>query len=172
MADGFIHSTESFGAADGPGVRFLVFVSGCPYRCKYCHNPDTWFRQGTRMTADELLAKALRNKPYWEDVGGITVSGGEPLGQIDFLLEFFQKAKKEGVHTCIDHIKDTVIPSYLTGYLRDKIIPYLFFVVSRNAGNVAYHLAYRVGKRSVFYKRSHYLSRFDHMRTVKSGAHA
>ena len=103
---GRIHSTESFGAADGPGVRFIIFTQGCRMRCRYCHNPDTWDIRGddtcTDMTANELLKKALRYKSYWKNDGGITVSGGEPLLQIDFLLDLFKKAKAEGVGTCID----------------------------------------------------------------------
>ena len=103
---GRIHSTESFGAADGPGVRFIIFMQGCRMRCRYCHNPDTWSSEGDStcvdMTADELLKKALRYKSYWKNSGGITVSGGEPLLQIDFLTDLFKKAKAEGVNTCID----------------------------------------------------------------------
>lgn len=98
-----IHSFESFGSADGPGVRFIVFLSGCPLRCAYCHNPDTWAKPpDMEMSADEVLAKALRCREYWGEKGGITVSGGEPLLQMDFLLELFAKAKAEGVTTCID----------------------------------------------------------------------
>lgn len=103
---GRIHSTESFGAADGPGVRFIIFTQGCRMRCRYCHNPDTWSIDGDEtcadMTADELLKKALRYKSYWKNNGGITVSGGEPLLQIDFLTDLFKKAKAEGINTCID----------------------------------------------------------------------
>lgn len=100
---GYIHSTESFGSVDGPGVRFLIFVSGCTMRCQFCHNPDTWSMQtGTQMSADELLDKAWKYRSYWGKTGGITVSGGEPLLQIDFLLELFQKAKERGIHTTID----------------------------------------------------------------------
>lgn len=100
---GRIHSTESFGAADGPGVRFVIFVQGCRMRCRYCHNPDTWkIGGGEEATADELLAKALRYKSYWKKDGGITVSGGEPLLQIDFLIDLFKKAKAKGVNTVID----------------------------------------------------------------------
>lgn len=99
----YVHSIETFGLVDGPGVRFIVFLSGCPMRCNFCHNPDTWNMQsGTLTPADELLKKALRYKNYWGDNGGITVSGGEPLLQIDFLIEFFKEAKKQGVHTTID----------------------------------------------------------------------
>lgn len=100
---GHIHSTESFGAADGPGVRFIVFMQGCRMRCRYCHNPDTWkMDDGDEMTADEILKRALRFKPYWGKDGGITISGGEPLLQIDFVIELFKKAKELGINTCID----------------------------------------------------------------------
>ena len=99
---GYIHSTESFGTIDGPGIRFVIFMQGCPLRCKYCHNPDTWeTRQGTAMTSDELIAMYLKNKAFYKN-GGITVTGGEPLLQTDFLIELFTKAKKQGIHTCLD----------------------------------------------------------------------
>ncbi len=99
---GIIHSTESFGAADGPGVRFIVFMQGCNMRCEYCHNPDTWDKHGEEVTADELIQKALRYKSYWKNGGGITVSGGEPLLQLDFLIDLSKKAKAEGIHVTID----------------------------------------------------------------------
>lgn len=100
---GRIHSIESFGSVDGPGVRFIVFLKGCHMRCQFCHNPDTWeMKDGQLKTADELLTQALRYKTYWKKGGGITVSGGEPLLQIDFLIEFFKKAKAKGVHTTLD----------------------------------------------------------------------
>ena len=100
---GHIHSTESFGAADGPGVRFIVFMQGCHMRCRYCHNPDTWKMDGgDEVTADEILKRALRFKPYWGKDGGITISGGEPLLHIDFVIELFKKAKELGINTCID----------------------------------------------------------------------
>lgn len=103
---GLIHSTESFGAADGPGIRFIVFTQGCRMRCRFCHNPDTWSIEGdetcTEMNAKEVLDKALRYRSYWKKDGGITVSGGEPLLQIDFLLDLFRLAKEQGVSTCID----------------------------------------------------------------------
>ena len=101
--NGFIHSTESFGSVDGPGVRFVIFVAGCPMRCQFCHNPDTWNMQvGEQKSADELLAQALRYRSYWKDGGVITVSGGEPLLQMDFMIELFQKAKEKGINTTID----------------------------------------------------------------------
>ncbi|MDD3363108.1 MAG: pyruvate formate-lyase-activating protein [Hespellia sp.] len=103
MTTGYIHSLESFGAADGPGVRYVIFTTGCPMRCQFCHNPDTWkMDKGTPYEVDELLKKALKYKPYWGAEGGITVSGGEPLMQIDFVTELFQKAKAKGVHTTLD----------------------------------------------------------------------
>ena len=103
MTQGRIHSIETFGSVDGPGVRFIIFLNGCAMRCAYCHNPDTWkMNCGQEMSADELLEKALKYKPYWGNEGGITVSGGEALLQIDFLLELFTKAKEMGINTCLD----------------------------------------------------------------------
>ena len=103
MLRGNIHSIETFGSVDGPGVRFLIFLQGCPMRCRYCHNADTWsFKPNTPMTADELLDRACRYRAYWGEKGGITVSGGEPLMQLDFLSELFRKAKERGINTCID----------------------------------------------------------------------
>lgn len=101
---GKIHSMESFGSADGPGVRFIVFLKGCKMRCRYCHNPDTWADAGNsmEMTAEQVLEKAKRYRAYWKDNGGITVSGGEALLQIDFVIRLFTLAKKEGIHTCLD----------------------------------------------------------------------
>ena len=100
---GRIHSFESFAAADGPGVRFAVFVSGCPFRCAYCHNPDTWARPPAfEMTAEEVLERALRYRAYWGTEGGITVSGGEPMAQPEFVARLFELAKDAGVTTCLD----------------------------------------------------------------------
>ena len=100
---GNIHSIESFGSVDGPGVRFLIFLKGCHLRCRYCHNADTWEEGSTdQRTADELLEQAERYRSYWGSEGGITVSGGEPLLQLDFLIDLFTKAKERGIHTCID----------------------------------------------------------------------
>ena len=105
--EGRVHSLETFGLVDGPGVRFVVFLQGCRMRCKYCHNPETWSLEGGELwSAKDLFDKAYRYKPYWmrngQLNGGITVSGGEPLLQIDFLIEFFKDAKEKGVHTAID----------------------------------------------------------------------
>lgn len=100
---GFVHSVESFGSVDGPGIRYLIFLQGCPMRCQFCHNPDSWtMHTGQEMTADELLDKAERFRTYWGDKGGITVSGGEALMQMDFLLELFEKAHQRGINTCLD----------------------------------------------------------------------
>lgn len=100
---GRIHSIETFGSVDGPGVRFIIFLNGCNLRCLFCHNVDTWMINNSNLqTADELLNYAIRYKPYWKSEGGITVSGGEPLLQIDFLLELFKKAKEKNINTCID----------------------------------------------------------------------
>ena len=100
---GNIHSIETFGSADGPGVRYLIFLKGCNMRCKYCHNPDTWAKtEGEMKSAEEILQQALRYKRYWGKKGGITVSGGEALLQIDFVTELFTLAKEKGVNTCLD----------------------------------------------------------------------
>lgn len=102
MIKGHIHSTESFGTVDGPGVRFVVFFQGCPLRCKYCHNPDTWaFDGGKEMTAEELLKEYDSYKEFLK-TGGITATGGEPLAQPEFLAELFSLAKSKGIHTCLD----------------------------------------------------------------------
>lgn len=103
METGYVHSLESFGSVDGPGVRYVIFLSGCRMRCQFCHNPDTWeIGSGQPFTADALLEKACRFRSYWGQKGGITVSGGEPLLQIDFLIELFAKAKEMGIHTALD----------------------------------------------------------------------
>ena len=100
--NGRIHSIETFGAVDGPGVRFVVFFQGCPMRCAYCHNPDTWdVNGGSEMSVDEIFEKFNRNRAFYAK-GGITASGGEPMMQIDFLTELFTKFHNEGVHTCLD----------------------------------------------------------------------
>lgn len=99
---GRIHSLESFGTVDGPGVRFVVFVQGCPMRCAYCHNPDTWeMNAGTLMEPAYIIEQFERNASFYKD-GGLTVTGGEPLMQLDFMLELFTLAKAKGIHTCID----------------------------------------------------------------------
>lgn len=99
---GRVHSFESFGLVDGPGVRYVVFMQGCAMRCKYCHNPETWAGGGANWTAKALFDKVYRYSRYWGKDGGITVSGGEPLLQMDFVTEFFKLAKARNVHTAID----------------------------------------------------------------------
>lgn len=99
---GKVHSTESFGTVDGPGIRFVVFLQGCPMRCKYCHNPDTWeVNGGTLRSVDDILKEYDSYKEFLKG-GGITVTGGEPLLQLEFVTELFEAAKKKGIHTCLD----------------------------------------------------------------------
>lgn len=100
--EGIVHSVETFGSVDGPGVRYIIFLSGCPLRCKFCHNPDTWNCSGKVKSVQEVFSNALRYKTYWKKNGGITVSGGEPLSQIDFVTALFQLAKENNINTCID----------------------------------------------------------------------
>lgn len=103
MIKGRVHSIQTLGTVDGPGVRFVLFLKGCPLRCACCHNPDTWdLEGGTLYTAEEILAKVLRYKEYFGEKGGITLSGGEPLLQTDFVYELFSLCKKNGIHTCLD----------------------------------------------------------------------
>ena len=100
---GKIHSFESFGTVDGPGIRFVIFFKGCPLRCLYCHNPDTWtFENSQEYSVDEVIAKSMKYKNYWGDKGGITLTGGEPLLQIDFITELLKKYKELGINTALD----------------------------------------------------------------------
>ncbi|VTS36941.1 pyruvate formate-lyase 1-activating enzyme [Streptococcus pseudoporcinus] len=102
---GMIHSTESFGSVDGPGIRFIIFMQGCKMRCQYCHNPDTWEMEtnnSKERTVNDVLKEALNYKHFWGKTGGITVSGGEAMLQIDFITALFIQAKKHGVHTTLD----------------------------------------------------------------------
>ncbi|MEE1147004.1 MAG: radical SAM protein, partial [Bacteroidaceae bacterium] len=104
MTKGRIHSIESFGTVDGPGIRFVAFMQGCPLRCQYCHNPDTWDPNGNcqyELTPEELLQQALRYSSYIAS-GGVTLSGGEPLMQAQFVKEYFQLCQQEGLHTALD----------------------------------------------------------------------
>ncbi len=99
---GYVHSVESFGTVDGPGIRMVVFMQGCPMRCLYCHNPDTWdMKKGTATEAAALIERYEKNKAFYSR-GGITVTGGEPLAQPEFLAELFALAKERGIHTCLD----------------------------------------------------------------------
>ena len=120
---GLIHSIETFGTVDGPGVRLVVFTSGCPLRCLYCHNPDTWTQTNAKkMTSEEILDEFERNKGFYTD-GGITVSGGEPLLQIDFLIDLLSKAKEKGIHTCVDTSGITFNKENTTKF--DELIKYV-----------------------------------------------
>ena len=103
MTKGNVHSIETFGSVDGPGIRFVIFLQGCHMQCRFCHNPDSWsMGVNNSFTADELLDKAERYRDYWGTKGGITVSGGEPLLQLDFLTELFAESKRRGINTCLD----------------------------------------------------------------------
>lgn len=127
-ATGRIHSLESFGTVDGPGIRFVVFFQGCPMRCLYCHNPDSWdMGGGTEMTADEILEKAESVRSFLKN-GGITATGGEPLMQLEFLTELFRKASAEhGFHTCLD--TSGVVFSENKKALFDELIKYTDLVM-------------------------------------------
>ena len=99
---GFVHSYETFGTKDGPGIRFIYFLQGCHLRCLYCHNADTWNKgEKTKMTVDEAFHEIEKVKGFIK-TGGVTVSGGEPLMQAKFVLELFKKCKEQGIHTCVD----------------------------------------------------------------------
>ena len=101
--DGKIHSFYAGGTVDGPGIRFVVFLKGCPLRCLYCHNPDTWTQDNALIySSDDVLKEALKYRGYFENGGGVTISGGEPLVQIDFVTELFKKLKKYNIHTALD----------------------------------------------------------------------
>lgn len=124
---GYIHSKESFGTVDGPGIRYVLFMQGCPMRCLYCHNPDTWeVDAGTLITTDEILNEYRKNSSFYTN-GGITVTGGEPLLQIDFVTALFQKAKAEGIHTCIDTSGITFNPNKTEKF--DELVKYTDLVM-------------------------------------------
>lgn len=112
MIKGRVHSFQSLGTLDGPGVRFVVFTQGCNLRCGCCHNPDTWnCNEGTEYTAEEIVKRAVRYREYFKENGGITVSGGEPLLQADFVRELFELCHREGLHTCLDTSGSIMNPS-------------------------------------------------------------
>ncbi|MDR2832694.1 MAG: pyruvate formate lyase-activating protein [Streptococcaceae bacterium] len=118
---GLVHSTESFGSVDGPGIRFIIFLQGCKMRCQYCHNPDTWALKSAtskERTVDDVLNEAMNYKDYWGKRGGITVSGGEAMLQPDFLIALFKRAKELGIHTTLDSSGQTFVR---TGPMFDKI---------------------------------------------------
>lgn len=123
MIKGSIDSIESFGLVDGPGIRTVVFLSGCKLRCKYCHNPEMWVKGKENYTSEELVNKIIRNKPYFKrNNGGVTFSGGEPLLQIDFLLEVCKLLKKEDIHIALD-TAGVGIGKY------DELLPYIDLVL-------------------------------------------
>lgn len=100
---GYIHSFQSMGTLDGPGVRFVVFMQGCNLRCGCCHNPDTWnLHDGQQYSVEEIMTKVVRYREYYKDDGGITVSGGEPLLQAEFVHALFERCHEEGINTCLD----------------------------------------------------------------------
>ena len=101
--EGKIHSFFAGGTVDGPGIRFVIFLKGCPLRCLYCHNPDTWTFDGAEIhSVDSVVNQALKYRGYFENGGGVTVTGGEPLVQIDFVIELFKKLKEYNIHTALD----------------------------------------------------------------------
>ena len=111
VVKGYIHSRESFGTVDGPGIRYVLFMQGCPMRCLYCHNPDTWnMSGGEEVEAEDIIAEVQKNRAFYSK-GGITVTGGEPLMQTEFVLELFRLAHKLGIHTCIDTSGVTYSPT-------------------------------------------------------------
>lgn len=100
---GYINSIETMGLVDGPGIRVVVFMQGCPLRCLYCHNPETWdLKGGEVFTPEQLFEKIMRYKEYFSENGGVTFSGGEPLLQADFLIEIMKLCKQNGINTCLD----------------------------------------------------------------------
>lgn len=127
---GYVHSQESFGTVDGPGLRYVVFMQGCPMRCQYCHNPDTWkMNTGLEIEAKDIIENFMKNKAFYSN-GGITVTGGEPLLQVDFLIELFALAKKHNIHTCIDTSGITYNPNN-DDYLKklDELMTYTDLVM-------------------------------------------
>lgn len=124
---GYIHSRESFGTVDGPGIRYVLFMQGCPMRCLYCHNPDTWeYSTKNQITAEEIISDFNKNKAFYKN-GGITVTGGEPLLQIEFITELFSLAKKEKIHTCIDTSGVTFTPDNTDKF--DKLMQFTDLVM-------------------------------------------
>ena len=128
---GLVHSLESFGSVDGPGVRFVVFLQGCALRCRYCHNPETWAcGVGARWTPQALFDHVWRYRSYWGKKGGVTVSGGEPLLQMPFLTAFFKLARARGVHTALDTAGGPFRPddaAYLAAF--DELMRYTNLVI-------------------------------------------
>ena len=122
---GYIHSIETMGLVDGPNIRIVIFMQGCPLRCKFCHNPDTWnLKSNLKLDSNEVVNEIRKYRPYIEMGGGVTFSGGEPLLQSEFLLEMLKLCKKAGIHTCID----TSGTGYNKEYL-DEILKYTDLVI-------------------------------------------
>lgn len=158
---GRVHTLETFGLVDGPGVRFVVFLKGCRMRCQFCHNPDTWNGEGKEWTAKELYAHVRRYRTYWKNNGGITVSGGEPLLQMDFVTEFFELAKKEGVHTALDTAGEPfrTDSEYLECFDRLMKVTDLFILDLKMMDNEGHKLLTGVGNENI-HAMARYLS--DH----------
>ena len=117
---GRIHSIETFGTVDGPGIRFVVFLQGCPMRCLYCHNPDTWRVNGGKETSvEQLIAEIKKYKHYYGKDGGVTLSGGEPLMQMDFVIELFRELNKLNINTCLDTSGITFNESDYMKYIKE-----------------------------------------------------
>ncbi len=125
--EGYIHSKESFGTVDGPGIRYVLFMQGCPMRCVYCHNPDTWkFHKDNVITPEEIINEFNKNRSFYSN-GGITVTGGEPLLQIEFVTELFKLCKNENIHTCIDTSGITFTPDNTLKF--DKLLEFTDLVM-------------------------------------------
>lgn len=148
MKKGFIHSIESMGTVDGPGIRTVVFMSGCPLRCQYCHNIDVTIpKSGTEYSAQDLVKKVIKNKSYFDSSGGgVTFSGGEPFFQTDFLKECLTLLQKEGVHTVVDTSLFTTCENL------EKIIPHtdLFMVSVKHMNDEKHKDLTRVSNVSIF----------------------
>ena len=130
---GYVHSYETFTTVDGPGIRFILFLTGCPLRCKYCHNPDTWKLGNKNYTAQEIVDQILKYKNYYKN-GGVTISGGEPLLQIDFVIEVLKLCKENNLHTAVDtsgitfDINNKEKHIELTGKSNKNIIDFAYFL--------------------------------------------
>ena len=159
---GRVHSLETFGLVDGPGVRSVIFLQGCPMRCQYCHNPDTWvFDAGKEWTAADIFKKIHRYKTYWRNNGGLTISGGEALMQMDFVTAIFTLAKEAGVHTALDTsgspFRDT--PDYLERFDQLMAVTDLFILDIKEMDSEK-HQALTGHKNENILKLAQYLS--DH----------
>ena len=158
---GRIHSVESFGSVDGPGVRYIVFLQGCHMRCKYCHNPETWKEEGGELqTPQEVFDKAYRYHNYWKDKGGITVSGGEAMLQMEFVTELFKIAKQHNVHTTLDTSGNpfTMEEPFLSKFNELMAVTDLFMLDIKHIDNKGYK--YITGKDMEYFN--------EFVKTVKS----